>query len=234
MSFIQGTVLYYLNKGGWVTWVLFLISIVAVAIIIERFIVLYKAKIDVNEFLGKVRSLLLEDNVDDAVVVCEQYGGPVPSIFKAGLLRYSQGRSRSDIEKVVENAAVHELSRLEKRLGILASITNVAPMLGFLGTVVGMIQSFEVIAREGLEDPTKVAAGISLALITTAGGLIVAVLTLPFYNFFTTKIGAFVQEMETSANFLFETFEEVKEFATTGSTGGKKKTGSAPAPPESR
>lgn len=214
MSFIQGTILYYLDKGGWITWVLFLISIVSVGLIIERFVVLHKAKIDVNEFLSKVRSLLLEENVDDAVAVCEEYGGPVPSIFKAGLLRYSQGRSRSDIEKVVENAAVHELSRLEKRLGIMASITNVAPMLGFLGTVVGMIASFKVIGEKGLDDPALVAEGISLALITTAGGLIVAVFTLPFYNYFTTKIGAFVQEMETSANFLFETFDEVKEFSS--------------------
>jgi len=231
MSFIQGTLLYYLDKGGWITWVLFLISIVSVSLIVERFIVLHKAKIDVNEFLSKVRSLLLEENVDDAVAVCEEYRGPVPSIFKAGLLRYSQGRSRSDIEKVVENAAVHELSRLEKRLGILASITNVAPMLGFLGTVAGMIKSFKVIGEKGLDDPALVAEGISLALITTAAGLIVAVFTLPFYNYFTTKIGAIVQEMETSANFLFETFEEVKEFSSKGGGRGAK-TPAGPAEPQ--
>lgn len=213
---IGGDLLYYLNKGGWVAYVLFGLSIVSVSLIIERFIVLHKAKIDVNEFLGKVRSLLLEENVDDAVKVCEEYGGPVPSMFKAGLLRYAQGRDKEDIEKVVENAAVHQVTRLEKRLGILATITNVAPMLGFLGTVVGMIASFEVIATQGLDDPAEVARGISLALITTAAGLIVAVMTQPFYNYFTTRIGGFVQEMETSANFLFETFAEVEEFSGTG------------------
>jgi biopolymer transport protein ExbB len=122
------------------------------------------------------------------------------------------------VEKVMENAAVHEVARLEKRLPLLASITNVAPMLGFLGTVVGMINSFEVIAKEGLDDPTKVAVGISIALITTAGGLIVAVFTLPFYNWYTTRISAMIQEMETASNFLFETFEEVKAFGAQSAT----------------
>ena len=116
IDFLNSTLLYYLNKGRTIAWVLFFISIASVTLIVWRFIVLRRSKIDTNEFLGKVRSLLLEENVDGAVKLCESYGGPVAAVFKAGLLRYSQGKSKEDIEKVMENAAVHEVSRLEKAL----------------------------------------------------------------------------------------------------------------------
>ena len=119
-------------------------------------------------------------------------------------------RAEAELEKVVENKAIQEIAHLESGLWLLALISNVAPILGFLGTVVGMIQSFDVLAKEGMNNPGAVAEGISVALITTAGGLIVAVVVLPFYNWFTTRIGAFVNEIETASNFLFETLDEVE------------------------
>jgi len=94
-------------------------------------------------------------------------------------------------------------------LGVLATIANIAPLLGFLGTVVGMILSFEVIAEQGLNDPGAVAKGISVALLTTAYGLIVAFFTQPFYNYFTSKVGAYTREIETASNILFETLDEM-------------------------
>jgi biopolymer transport protein ExbB len=144
--------------------------------------------------------------------VCEEHRGPVAAIVKSGLLKY--GRPRDEIEKTMENAAIHEVAYMEKYLTVLATIANIAPLLGFLGTVVGMILSFEVIAEQGLNDPGEVAKGISVALLTTAYGLIVAFVTQPFYNYFTSKVGAYTREIETASNILFETLDEMDEPGT--------------------
>jgi biopolymer transport protein ExbB len=183
-------------------------SVLALTCIIERIIVFAKAKVNVNDFLTKIRkSLLVNRNVKEAIKVCEQYRGPVASVTKAGLLRY--GHTREDIEKTIENAALYELDRLEKRLGVLATTANVAPMLGFLGTVTGMIKSFGTLAEQGLTNPAAVAIGISEALITTASGLIIAIPAQLAYNWFTTKVTRFVRDIETASNMLLETFIEM-------------------------
>jgi biopolymer transport protein ExbB len=193
-------------------------SLFALTIIIERLIVFAKAKINVNEFLTKIRkSLLVNRNVKEAIKVCEQYRGPVASVVKAGLLRY--GHDREDIEKTIENAALYELDRLEKRLGGLATTANVAPMLGFLGTVSGMIKSFGTLAEQGLTNPAAVAVGISEALITTATGLIIAIPAQLAYNWFTTKVTRFVRDIETASNMLMETFIEMDSKGGSGATG---------------
>jgi biopolymer transport protein ExbB len=189
-------------------WPLLFFSLIALIAIIERFIVFARAKINVNEFLTKIRkALLVNRNVKEAIKVCEQYQGPVASVMKAGLLRY--GHTRDDIEKTIENAALYELDRLEKRLGVLATTANVAPMLGFLGTVTGMIKSFATLASSGLTNPGAVAAGISEALLTTAAGLMIAIPAQLAYNWYTTKINRFVRDIETATNMLMETFIEM-------------------------
>ncbi len=189
-------------------WPLLFFSLLGLTYIIERYITLTRARINVNEFLTKIRkALLVNRNVKEAVKVCEQYKGPVASVMKAGLLRY--GHSREDIEKTIENAALFELDRLEKGMGVLATTANVSPMLGFLGTVTGMIKSFATLAASGLTNPGKVAAGISEALITTAAGLIIAIPVQLAYNWYTTKINRFVRETETATNMLMETFIEM-------------------------
>jgi len=204
----------YFIQGGPFMWPILLFSLIALAVIIERFIVFHKAKINVNEFLTKVRkALLVNRNVKEAIKVCEQYRGPVASVVKAGLLRY--GHDREDIEKTIENAALYELDRLERRLGILATTANVEPMLGFLGTVSGMIKSFGTLATQGLSNPGAVAAGISEALITTAAGLIIAIPAQLAFNWFTTKVTRFVRDIETASNMLMETFIEME-----GKSGG--------------
>jgi len=189
-------------------WPLLFFSLLALTFIIERFIVFTKAKINVNEFLTKIRkALLVNRNVKEAIKVCEQSRGPVASVMKAGLLRF--GHTREDIEKTIENAAMYELDRLERRMGVLATTANVAPMLGFLGTVTGMIKSFATLASEGLTNPGAVASGISEALITTATGLIVAIPAQLAYNWYNTKITRFVRDIETATNMLMETFIEM-------------------------
>jgi biopolymer transport protein ExbB len=183
-------------------------SVLAATVAIERFIVFSKAKLNVSDFLTKIRkALLVNRNVKEAIKICEQSKGPVASVMKAGLLRY--GHAREDVEKTIENAALYELDRLEKRLGVLATTANVAPMLGFLGTVAGMIKSFATLAEQGLTNPAAVAVGISEALITTATGLIIAIPAQLVYNWYTTKITRFVRDIETASNMLVETFTEM-------------------------
>jgi len=205
---VTGQVAEYFRQGGIFMYPLLFFSVLAATVAVERFIVFSKAKINVNAFLTQIRkALLVNRNVKEAIKVCEQNKGPVASVMKAGLLRY--GQPREEIEKTIENAALYELDRLEKRLGVLGTTANVAPMLGFLGTVAGMIKSFATLAEQGLTNPAAVAVGISEALITTATGLIIAIPAQLVYNWYTTKITRFVRDIETASNMLIETFIEM-------------------------
>jgi biopolymer transport protein ExbB len=189
-------------------WPLLVFSILGAAFAIERFFALRRARINVNEFLSKIRkALMVNRSIRDAVKICEQYQGPVASIMKAGLLKY--GQPKEDVEKTIENAALYEMGRLERGLAVLATTANVAPLLGFLGTVTGMIKSFDQLAKVGLSNPAAVASGISEALITTATGLIIAIPIQLVYNYFMTRINKFVRDIETATNMLIETFGEM-------------------------
>ena len=208
-GFFGATLLNYFYQGGWVMYPLLVLSIVSLAFIIERlYVILFKSRVNTNALVSQVRKALLLGDLRVAIQVCEKYKGPVAAILKAGILKH--GSPKEEVEKTIENSALHELARLERGLAVLASISNIAPIIGFLGTVVGMIQSFDVIAEQGMNNPGLVAKGISVALITTASGLIVAVITLPFYNFFSSRIAVYVREMETSSNILLETFGEME------------------------
>lgn len=199
----------YFVKGGPVMWPILILSIIGLAFVIERFFALRRAKINVNEFLAKVRkALMVNRSIRDAVKICEQYQGPVPSIMKAGLLKY--GQPKEDIENTIEIAVMYELARLERGLPVIATTANIEPLLGFLGTVTGMINSFDALAKQGLSNPAAVAAGISQALITTAAGLIIAIPMQLAYNWFSTRINKFVRDIETSANMLLETYGEME------------------------
>ena len=209
MENIGGTFMSYMDQGGPVMWFLLAFSIAALAVIFERAWVLHKARINVNEFLAKIRkALIVNRSIRDAVKICEQYQGPVASVMKAGLLKY--GQPKEDVEKTIENAALYELGRLERRLVVLATTANIAPLLGFLGTVTGMIKSFDALAEAGLSNPGLVALGIKEALITTAAGLFVAIPVQICYNYFISKVNKFVRDIETAANMLLETFGELE------------------------
>ena len=209
MDFSGGSVMDFYTKGGPIMHALLVCSLVGVVFIFERAWALYRAKINTQEFLDRVRTALIKRrNVKEAVTVCEEYQGPIANIMKAGLLKY--GRPQDEIERTIETASAHELARLERGLGVLAMILNIAPLLGFLGTVSGMINSFDALARAGLSNPGLVAQGISQALITTAAGLGVAIPILAAYNYFTTRVGKYVLEMETAANVLLETYAEME------------------------
>ncbi len=215
MDLSGGSIMEFFNKGGPVMYALLLCSLVGLVVIFERAWALYRSRINTQEFLDRVRTALIKRrNVKEAITTCEEYQGPIASIMKAGLLKY--GRPQDEIERTIETASAHELARLERGLGILATVSNIAPLLGFLGTVSGMINSFDALARAGLSNPGLVAQGISEALITTAAGLGVAIPILASYNYFTSRFGKYVLEMEKAANVLLETYAEME---TPGDSG---------------
>jgi biopolymer transport protein ExbB len=185
---------------------LLLLFLIGLVFIFERFLALSKARINTAEFLTKIRAALRNKNVKEAVKICETFKGPIASILKTGLMKY--GDPKEEIEKTMENAAMHEIARLERGLPVLSTISNLAPILGFLGTVTGMIQSFEALSQ--LNDPGLVAKGISQALITTAGGLIVSVPMLLAYSYFTTRVNTFIREIESASAVLMESFSHME------------------------
>lgn len=203
-----GDLVTYFQQGGPVMWPLLAFSILTVTFIVERALALRRAKINVNEFLSKIRkALLVNRDVREAIKICEGHPGPVGSVVKAALLRY--GHPREEIEKNIESAAVFESARLERGLMVLSTSANLSPMLGFLGTVTGMIKSFATLAQAGLSNPGAVAAGISEALITTAAGLFIAIPAQLAYNYFMSQINSFLRDIETASNMLLETFVEM-------------------------
>ena len=215
---IGGTFWKLMNEGGPVMWPLLAFSVVALAVVAERLYALWRARINVHEFLPKVRkALVVNRSIRDAVKVCEEYRGPVASILKAGLMKY--GQPKEEIEKTIENAALFEMGRLERGLAVLATTANVAPLLGFFGTVTGMMAGFDALAAQGLSNPGAVATGIKEALTTTAGGLAVAIPTQLAYNYFMSRINKFVRDIETAANMLLETFGEMERSGVAPESG---------------
>ena len=212
MLSLPGSLLKYYQDGGFVMHFISICSLASITAIIYKVVVFKKVGIDTNEMIGKVRAALLKGNVQMAMKATEEYKGPIAAIVKVGLLKH--GAPRDEIEKTMENAAIHEVAYLEKFMMVLATVTNIAPLIGFFGTVVGMILSFDIIATQGLNNPGLVAKGISVALLTTAYGLIVAFVTQPFYNYFTGRVAAHSREIETAANILFETFDEMDRMGT--------------------
>jgi biopolymer transport protein ExbB len=184
-------------------------SIVGLIVIIERSIVLHRLKANTAQVFGAVRGALVKRDLKGAIDVCDASPSPISDTLRAGLLRF--GKPVPDVEKAMESVALHEISKLERGLWVLATVANVAPLFGFLGTVTGMIKSFAVLAEVGLGNPKAVASGISEALITTAYGLFIALPVQAAFNYFTSRISNFALDMETSSAMLIETFNEIEE-----------------------
>lgn len=196
----------YFERGGPIMWPLLALSILGVTVIFWRWWALRQATAGVPAFLQELRGRLVARDVPAAIAVCERHGGPVASIVKAGLLRF--GRPKDEIERSLQDASAHELSVLERGLPVLATVAMIAPLLGFLGTVTGMINSFEALASVGLNNPAAVAKGISEALITTAAGLAIAIPVQMAYNYFVTRINSLVRNMESAAHVVLEALGE--------------------------
>jgi len=209
---IGGPLWDYFTKGGPLMWPLLACSVVGLIFIIERVIAYYRVKGDTAEIVSEVRESLLRRELRQAIEICEGYDHPVAVTLKSGLLRF--GKTHGEIEKAMESVALHEVSKLEKSLWILATIANIAPLFGFLGTVTGMIASFQALAEVGLGNPEAVAGGISEALITTATGLVIALPVQAAYNYFNNRVSQFALDMEISSSVLLETFSEIEGSAS--------------------
>jgi biopolymer transport protein ExbB len=198
----------YFDKGGPIMWPLLLLSVLGVTVAIWRWMALRAATQNISPLLTSLRERLLAYDTDGAIQACDRHPGPVSNIVRAGLLK--SGRTKDEVELSLQDASAHELATLEQGLPILATIAMVAPLLGFLGTVTGMINSFDALASVGLNNPAAVASGISEALITTAAGLIIAIPVQMAYNYFLTRVNGTVRSMESAANLVLDALSELR------------------------
>ncbi len=196
-------------KGGWILVPIFIASVIAVAIIIDRYFVIRKSKLNVPSFMVKIRSYLKKRDIAGAIDFCMEDKSPSANIIKKGLKKYNLGHER--VKEAIENAGKQEVNKLEKGLNILATISGVAPLLGFLGTVTGMISAFMRIEDlQGAANPSDLAGGIWEALLTTAFGLAVGIIAFTFYNYLVASINKLVLDMEVISNDVVDILEEVE------------------------
>ncbi|MBC7189106.1 MotA/TolQ/ExbB proton channel family protein [Candidatus Aerophobetes bacterium] len=189
--------LQFLIKGGPLMVPLVFCSVLALAIIIEKFITLGLIEKKSRHFADKIRSIINgedEDKVEKVIALCEVTSSPLSRILRAGVEK--KDREREEIKEALEDAGSLEIPFLEKHLKILGTIVTVAPLIGLLGTVMGMIRAFNVIALQGVGEPGALAGGIAEALITTAVGLTIAIPSLVFYNYFLHRTDKIVREFE--------------------------------------
>jgi biopolymer transport protein ExbB len=197
------TVLEILSKGGWIVIPIYILSIVALYIFIERLLVLRKLRINTNTFVLQIRNLLLRNQTEEAIMLCKKTAGPIAKMTRAGIENAS--RPRMEIKDAIESAGKTEIFVLEKNLGTLSTVASVAPMLGFLGTVTGMIRAFmEIQSRGGNVDASVLAGGIWEALVTTAVGLAVGIVSIMFYNHIQGKVEKIVSEMQNVSTELLD------------------------------
>ena len=213
-KFTNSGALGLLLNGGLFMWPILIMGILAVGVIIERYRSLKMLNIDDDDVRAQVQQLLFEDNVSEALELCDQQAGPVPAVLSAGLrkyyvlrkLNYDAARTEEQVVKAMDDYSVHIVAGLERHLPVLATVSSAAPMLGFLGTVQGMIVAFQNIVDQMGETNIveAAAAGIQVSLLTTCFGLIVGIPAFVGFNYFTSVINQFVLQVEQSATELIE------------------------------
>ena len=192
------TLLDTLVRGGWVMIPILLLSVLTLYLFIERLVTLRRARIDPEAIMERIRAYVHAGDIRGAIAYCEAQEKPITHILRVGLERL--GRPITEIQDAVHAAGRYEAFELERRTDVLASIAGIAPMLGFLGTVTGMIRAFQQIQRlQGNVDPSVLAGGIWEALLTTAAGLIVGIMAYFFFNLLINRINRAVNDMERSA-----------------------------------
>ena len=185
------------KKGGWVMLPILLLSIIAVYIFVERYIAIRNAsKIDFN-FMNRIKDYIYDDKLDSALALCQSTENPVARMIEKGIQRI--GRPLNDVNTAIENVGKMEISHLEKGLPTLASVAGGAPMIGFLGTVMGMIRAFYDMSNAGSNiDVGLLSHGIYTALVTTVAGLIVGIVAYFAYNILVTNVEKVVLKLEAS------------------------------------
>jgi biopolymer transport protein ExbB len=191
-----------MHTGGWDMWVLLLISVILVAIVIERAVFIATQRSDTRGLLKAVGERVSHDDLPGAIKVAQGSRGMLPRILEFGLKRGD--KNRADITDALSIALMEHLNALERNLPIIGTIAVISPFVGLAGTVLGIIRAFNDIALKGNSSPAVVAAGVSIALITTFTGLAIAIIAVVFFNYFKAKIKNFNQELIVAANQLAE------------------------------
>jgi len=201
-----------IQKGGPLMYLLILCSVAVHTVIIERLITLNQYKINISSFMSKILEAVRRNRIMEAIELCERTTSPVAEVIKAGLLKHSA--SRQEIKEAMEEAALSEVPKLEKNLNLLATLAHVSPLIGLLGTVTGMVQAFQVIQEKATAlnpvSPGDLAGGIWEALLTTVGGLSVAIPAIVAYNFLVTKVDNMIINMERAATELVQVLKGEK------------------------
>jgi biopolymer transport protein ExbB len=213
------------HDGGFMMYPLLLASLLGLGVIIAKSYILWVARRDTNRVLTDVSDMARSGRLDEALAYLEETPGPVAAILLAGLNRIRERRGGNDVEQAMTTTGKIELGFLERGMVVLATAATVAPLMGFLGTVWGMISAFAAIELAGQVEATLVASGIKIALITTATGLTIAIPINIAYNVFVTRIDALIIDMEqgtnTVLNLLWDVFGEPGEPAVrTGAVAG--------------
>jgi biopolymer transport protein ExbB len=205
----------FIVKGGPIMGLIIVCSIIAFAVFLERMWYLRAAKIDTKKFMQDISGKVKNNKVMQALDMCNITKGPIARILKSGIIKYD--KSRQNIKESIEDAGVHEVPLLEKNLSVLATIAHISPLLGLLGTVVGMLKSFQVIEEKAMSmvpvNPGDLAGGIWEALITTVAGLSVAIPVYVAYNYLVSRVDNFVLDMEKSATELVNLLSDQRESA---------------------
>lgn len=188
----------FLSNGGPMMWLILITSAAAVAVFVERVLHYHRAQINSMEFLNGVRNVLKRDNVVEALSICEATPGPVARLVKTAIL--NRDRGREGVRDALEEAGLLEVPRLEDKLNLLATIAQIAPLMGLLGTVMGFMSMFHELQQSGaFATPDRLAGGIWGALISMAGGLAVAIPTYAGYNYLVSRVNSIVLDMEKAS-----------------------------------
>ncbi|HEX6938157.1 MAG TPA: MotA/TolQ/ExbB proton channel family protein [Longimicrobiales bacterium] len=201
------------NDGGWMMWPLGASGLLGLIIIVWKLVELSLKGVRTRKFLQEVDAMLAERRVDDALELSRASTAPAARILAAGLERRREGTER--VRQAIENVGLFEMAALERGLIWLATVSNVAPLLGFLGTVIGMIAAFAAIEAAGEVDAQLVAGGIKIALITTAAGLIIAIPVNIAHNYFVSRIDGMVVDMEESAQKMIDALHDLEVGSST-------------------
>lgn len=198
----------YFVDGGPFMWPILALFVFGLGFALERFYSLMMSSINSKKFFAEIKDTLDSDGIDSAIEICNNTRGPVAEVFHAGLTRSHRGLA--EVEKAIQNAGTVEMSFLEKNMIWLNLVVTIAPMLGFTGTVAGMVGAFDAIEAANNISPAVVAGGISQALLTTAFGLIVAIIIQLFQNLFVSRIDRLVLDMEENSMQLVDHLYEME------------------------
>lgn len=191
----------FIVLGGWVLWVILALSVVACVIIVERLIYLRRISGDEDKLFQRVKTSLMQGHYNEALAICDNNLSPFSSLLKIGIENRKQPESVQ--RDILKDAAALEAPKLEKGLTTLGTISTIAPLLGLLGTVTGTMKAFGVLGKFGaVSDPSALANGVSEALITTVGGIVVAVPVIIFYNFLVSRVNQILTMLENRVNML--------------------------------